>query len=347
MTGRAYLSSLALLVLKTDNLSLSFLPLRVKSPLVAELTQLFNDLELSEVRVHRPSKFVFLCGGLIPPNNQGRAQNLRDYLYRIRGLSRRYNIVLAEIATQLYRDGRYTDLISFEEDIARIASVVLVIAESAGSLTELGAFTANDTIQKSLRVVIREHFERSESFIRYGPIERLKRIRRANLAVYPWQTHANGMLNVKSTRPHYREIIKFFHDHFSAVPASTNFERLGEAKLFYVIYWIIHLCLAVSETALNEYVRQIIPEATDDEIWRKLYCMKLAGWIAQLAYHTNEYFWALHNEDPFEYEFKAGVTDRTSSLRRRIVVTAALRKAEKLPQHVVKEASKPRAVGAP
>ncbi|WP_204275442.1 retron St85 family effector protein, partial [Enterobacter hormaechei] len=86
----------------------------------------------------------------------------------------KYSIVLAEEANQIYRDTEYSDLITFEEDIARIAAVVLVIAESAGSLAELGAFTANDTIRQALRVVIPDHHETAESFVRYGPIERLK-----------------------------------------------------------------------------------------------------------------------------------------------------------------------------
>src|SRR3954451_18489183 len=98
--GRAYLSSrAALLVLRTDKLAPSFLPLRVKSHLVAELTTFYNDLELDEVRVRRPSKFLFLCGGYISADASARAQNLRDYLYRVRGLSGRLNIVLAERAT--------------------------------------------------------------------------------------------------------------------------------------------------------------------------------------------------------------------------------------------------------
>jgi hypothetical protein len=75
--------------------------------------------------------------------------------------------------------------------------------------------------------------------------------------------------------------------------------------------------------------------------------MKLAGWVAQLAYSSDDYFWALNDNDPFEYEFKPGVVDRTSSFRRRLIVTAALRKAERLPPHVVKEASRPRAARAP
>ena len=241
--------------------------------MVAELTSFFNDLELSELRVRRPSKFLFLCGGFIAPDGNTKAQNLRDYLYRVRRISRRFNIVLAERANQLYRDSHYGDLISFEEDVARIASVVLVIAESAGSFAELGAFTANETIQKSLRVVIQQRYDIAESFVRYGPIERVKKARRSNLAVYPWHTHNNGTLNVRSTAPHYRPIVSFLSDHFDAIPASTSYERLGEAQLFYVIYWLVHLCLAVSIPLLNHYVRLIVPGTPNEIIRNKLYCM--------------------------------------------------------------------------
>ena len=75
--------------------------------------------------------------------------------------------------------------------------------------------------------------------------------------------------------------------------------------------------------------------------------MKLAGWVAIHSYSTGDYVWALHDADPFEYEFKAGVTDRTSSIRRKVVVQAALRKAERLPRYIEGEASKPRVAHAP
>jgi hypothetical protein len=112
--------------------------------LAAELVELYNDLHLERLRVHRPSKFLFLCGGALPNGVNDRPGNLRDYIYRVRRIRSPYQVVLAERATQLYRDTAYSDLISFEEDIARIAAVVLVIAESAGSFAELGAFASND-----------------------------------------------------------------------------------------------------------------------------------------------------------------------------------------------------------
>jgi hypothetical protein len=302
--------------------------------LVLELKTLYNDLHLEDVRVFRPSKFLFFCGGYIAPVGAERPANLRDYLFRVRRINRRYNIILAEEATQLYRDSHYGDLISFEEDLARIASVVLVIAESPGSLAELGAFTANPTILKALRVIIQHHHEVEESFIRYGPVERIKKAKRANLAAYPWRIHRNnGFLNISSARPHYSEIIKFLDEHINSVTDSTTYPKLGEAELFYVIYWIVHLCLAVTPSTLYQYVRSIFIEATDEEIRNKLYCMQLAGWIARYTYSNRDYIYALHDDDPFEYTFKPGVADRIS-IRRKLAVTTALQQAETLPSHI-------------
>jgi hypothetical protein len=222
--------------------------------LAAELVQLYHDLDLERLRVTRPSTFLFLCGGALATDG-AKPLNLRDYIYRYRRLRSPYEIVLAEKATQLYRDTNYTDLISFEEDIARIAAVVLVIAESAGSLAELGAFASNDTILKALRVMIKEKHESDESFIRYGPVERVKKAKREYLGVYPWRDHANGNLIVSSVRPHYTEIRRFINDNIESIPASMSAHNLPEStRLFYVIYWIIFLCLAVRPTNLYQYI---------------------------------------------------------------------------------------------
>jgi hypothetical protein len=132
-----------------------------------------------------------------------------------------------------------------------------VIAESAGSLAELGAFTSNDTIRESLRVVIPRHHETDESFVRYGPIQRLKNERREKLGVYPWTVHAKGGLNVSSVKPHYRSLVSFIKGHLDAAPHSTLYRKLDESTLFYVVYWIIHLSTAITPKLLYECVRSI------------------------------------------------------------------------------------------
>ena len=61
--------------------------------------------------------------------------------------------------------------------------------------------------------------------------------------------------------------------------------------------------------------------------------MKIAGWIERIAYSGKDYVYAKHDVDPFDYSFKSGVTNN-DSIRRKLAVTTALRKAEALPKHV-------------
>ena len=116
-----------------------------------DLLNLFNDLDRAKLRLRRPSKFIFFCGGRLT-NQDGAAASLRYYLLNDRKISGRLDtdVILAERANQLYRDTDYHDLITFEEDIAKISAMILVVAESEGSLAELGAFASNGVTRSSL-----------------------------------------------------------------------------------------------------------------------------------------------------------------------------------------------------
>lgn len=157
--------------------------------MTVELVELFRDLDLDRLGVVRPRKFIFLCGGAIPSPPSRRPANLRDYLCRVRPLSRFFNVVLAEEAIDLYLNSHYGDLLEFEEDLAQLSAVVLVITESAGSLSELGSFASLPAISRSLKIIVSESHARARSFVRYGPIRRIERRSRGDLAVYDWRSH--------------------------------------------------------------------------------------------------------------------------------------------------------------
>lgn len=302
--------------------------------MVAEIASFFSDLNEDELRIYRPSRFLFLCGGAIEQTPAAKAANLRDYIYRVRPLRAPYPIILAEAATQLYRDTSYHDLISFEEDIARIASVVMVIAESAGSLAELGAFASNDAIRPSLRVVLPQHHATANSFVRWGPVERVRKQTRKSLWVFPWRTHANGRLVISSTRPHYASIKGLIKKNIESTPASVLFCQLGAAQSFYIIYWVIFLALAITPTRLYESVKRLTA-LNDLEIRNKVYCMELAGWVKTMPYGDTDYFYTAMARDPFDYRFKVGVTDK-DSVRRKFAVTSAFRRADAVPPPVLR-----------
>jgi hypothetical protein len=69
-------------------------------------------------RVHAPSTVVFLCGGAINVS-AALPTTLRDAFYRIVSTTApKFKIVLAEDAAPLTSEAGYSDLFSFESDIA-------------------------------------------------------------------------------------------------------------------------------------------------------------------------------------------------------------------------------------
>lgn len=117
------------------------------------LSDLTHRIDRDALRVRRPHHTVFLCGGVISTEaSDRRVISVRDYLYRICPIQQKIDakVVLAEEAQQLFRDTTYNDLISFEEDIARLSSIVLIISESPGSLAELGSFSSEVAIRDTV-----------------------------------------------------------------------------------------------------------------------------------------------------------------------------------------------------
>jgi hypothetical protein len=307
--------------------------------LVPDLSTLYNDQDLDKLRFSRPIKSLFLCGGPISTTATSKAFSLRDYLYRRRHIQKDINaeIVLAETATQLYRDTEYKDLISFEEDVARIASVVLVITESPGALAELGAFATNDTIRNVLRIVMQERFFAEESFIRFGPIERVMNEDRGFIGTYPWRVNGDHLV-IRSAAPHYEEIVNFINDHLRSVPSSTTLPKDGSLHLFYITYWIIYILVAVSTTTLYKSVIALLPSARQHDIKNKLYCMQLVGWIKKIPYSGKDYYSTTIDEDPFNYSFRSGPLVR-DSIRRKTDIARAMKSIEDLPKAVLTAAA--------
>jgi len=206
---------------------------------------------------------------------------MRHYLLNERKIGRRLkaDVVLAEKANQLYRDTTYQDLITFEEDIAKISAMVLVIAESAGSLAELGAFASNETIRRSLSILMQEKYADAETFIRFGPVERVRNDDDKRVAFFPWRVNNNDKIIKLSASPHVKNIIDFINGVLSLVPTTMLLSANSDLKDFVILYWILFLSQAIPLGTLTSYASSMIDDLDDGAVRKKLYCMQLAGWV--------------------------------------------------------------------
>lgn len=277
--------------------------------LLGKLQQLHDRLDRDALRVRRPEHTIFLCGGFVSKNAEKAAFSVRDYLVRLKPIKSRVTgtIVLAETAQQLYRDTTYPDLISFEEDVARVSSIVLVISESPGALAELGAFASEPVIRPTLRVLINEEHASAESFVRYGPIKRIEDINREHIGVFPWKTHkSNGRVVKASISEHYREIVNYINERLAEVPKTLSYYTLDGSSVFYDIIWILSLLEAVPPVHLYDAVRIVHPHLTDGEIRNKIYILKTVKWLDTFSYSGKDYHYLPENRDPYIYSFLTG-----------------------------------------
>ena len=124
--------------------------------------KLVSTLRTRLVRTHRESPVVFLCGGA-----ESKARPfLRDYF----GAHRPGWLVFYadDVWRHVESEGTMNSL-DMERELAALADAVLIVVESPGTFTELGAFAMQDDLRRKLLVLMDQRYEHHASFINTGP----------------------------------------------------------------------------------------------------------------------------------------------------------------------------------
>lgn len=299
-----------------------------------ELLAFVDLLDFDELRGTRPADFIFLCGGYsqatgrVPPYFSLRHFLLRHPTFR-KGL--RGYLVLAEDAQRIFDDDYYDDLISFEEDIARIASLIAIIAESPGSLAELGAFSSVEVIAKRTCAIQQREYETERSFITLGPIKRLSSSYVGSVAYYPWKKNKDKVFHT-TCFPHVTSIRRYLNGRLDLADDTFKLSADDDLRLIFVVLWVIFLFKEVSTQKLYDTVKLIMPDATDNDIKAKIFSLLVAQWVGEEPYEAKKYYYCCFDKDPFVYRYKTP-GHRVDDYKMDIV--ASLKAGDKIPKHVV------------
>jgi hypothetical protein len=124
--------------------------------------ELVLHLKADSYRFRKLKHVAFLCGGA----NSARRDTLKAYL---RKTHTDFLIFYAEpIWAEIAKQG--TTALQMEAELASLADVVVIIVESPGTFTELGAFSLSDALRPKLLPIADQEHEHSDSFIRTGPL---------------------------------------------------------------------------------------------------------------------------------------------------------------------------------
>jgi hypothetical protein len=125
---------------------------------------LVQHLRPTKYRFRRLNPVVFLCGA---DGSEGR-DALRDYLHKY---TPNLNVFYAERVWETIASLGELGALQMEEDLAKLADLVIVIVESPGTFTELGAFSLSPSLRRKMLAVVDEKYRGDSSFIANGPIK--------------------------------------------------------------------------------------------------------------------------------------------------------------------------------
>jgi hypothetical protein len=124
---------------------------------------------------------IFLCGADISQKTTTRYK-ISQALTSSFEYSMYYDLIYPEdIFDELLYSSHSPDLLSLENLLADSVDAVIMIPESPGSYTELGAFASNEKLRTKLVCVIDEKYRKAKSFINKGPLRLVKEVNKTNI----------------------------------------------------------------------------------------------------------------------------------------------------------------------
>jgi len=126
---------------------------------------------------------IFLCGG------SGKEEKFRRKIGEEISSTRssyKYSVYYPEdMFRELILGYQKQDLLTLENLLADSASAVVILLQSPGTFTELGAFANYDKLSNKLIVIIDPKFARKKSFINFGPVRFLRNKTKSKVLFIP------------------------------------------------------------------------------------------------------------------------------------------------------------------
>ena len=255
------------------------------------LSSIFTNLDYRKFTVQFTPRITFICGGPIESSSSAYPVSLRErillYLDKHHNEIER-NTVVAESFADYFQKGQYSNLLQFEEDIANVASLIVICLESAGSLVEFGLFCNHASTSDKLLVYIpEEHYDGVDSFIALGPLAQLKASSSKSVLAYPFPD---------SNKAKYEDIDLVVGDlveKLESSPKTGQFDAENSGHLAFLIHDIISLCTPIKKQEIMKCMTDLeIEGVTERRLSTLLYLLMKIGLVGQKTYSHVDYFFS-------------------------------------------------------
>ena len=231
-------------------------------------------INLEKSHIFKSPPIIFLCGGEVDIKKTTN-HSIRNMFMNILGKSKFETLAPSIKLAEEFKNWHlgYDNLSEFENDIASLSSYIIIILESAGSLTELGLFYANNNLKSKLVVIVREEHFQSDSFIKLGLINPLKEA--SDESVYVYELPLNDIERITVTQ--IEEIVGDVNELFNNAPKTSKFNKLDRGHILFLIFQLINLFHALRKIEIKECLSLL--GITDVNLASSLYILQSLSFI--------------------------------------------------------------------
>jgi len=277
----------------------------MKSVIEDKLKNLLSDISINKSRVLFAPPIIFLCGGVTEEENIPPSNSVREHLLWYMDNNHTdiaSQIEMAETFKDWLHDAIYKNLLTFEDEIAQIASLVVIILESPGAIAEFGSFCINVELQKKLVIFISEKHYEEDSFIRLGPIRYMESLNDFSVYSYPWdEENLNDTVNDCLSE--------------MATDIKKRVDRQGKSELFnesnsghiaFLIFEIIKIYRALKFNEIINYLSYLGLEINKVKVRRLLFLLNKLGLVDNKKRGHLTYYYCIKDQQRISFASTTG-----------------------------------------
>lgn len=253
-----------------------------------ELEKQFSGLKVEKIQIINAKHNIFVCGGEIDityPFVKSYRQQLFQHTASV--FPEWHNdLIAAEEFKDYYRNGNYRDLLTFEDDIASISSIVLIILESEGALVELGLYCSRDRFLDKLLVVVDEEKSPpdSDSFISLGPLQFLRSHNNSTVLYHEFPKEKNAYSSDVD------DLCSHIETNLSRKKKREGFDKRNNRHIAYLVAEIVRIAFPIMLTEILDRFTNFDINLERSRLQQLIYVLEKMEIVVPIQKSDNVYY---------------------------------------------------------
>lgn len=251
---------------------------------------LLSKVDLQNSRIEfSETPIVLLCGGKVkikerPADPEPQIASMRHAITK--AFPSGYELFRPEEITDWHSDGMFKNLMSFEAELANICSLVVIILESVGAYTELGAFSQLAQLRHKLIAVQSNEYVDDISFVNLGILRHIRANHESSVRSYPWIIDSPTSIPPEVVN----DLVSDIQDELNGLQKSQKIKADHGSHVVAIICGLVEIFIAAKEHEILEYLEKFGFEITKDDLKRKLFLLEKFRLIERHIYSDSAFY---------------------------------------------------------